>query len=388
MRLGSYAKGAAATALLVAVAALVVGQLLGQPILLGYVATDSMEPTMDAGDGFVAVPSPLAGDVSEGDVVVFEAEQLHGGGLTTHRVVGETDRGYVTRGDANPFTDQDGGEPPVSEQQIVAEALQINGEVVVIPHLGTAVMGIQSGVSGAQSTIAGAVGVGGGLGSSQVGGLLVTLGLIFLGVAAVSGARGGGVRDLARSTDRPGVVAAWSVAGTVAILVVLFATAAMVVPSGVTEYGIVSAEQPGDDPLVVETGGTSTVEYRVTNDGVVPVVVFLETGEGTAVEPDRLRVGAGGEAEASVTLSAPESEGRYDRRVTQRRYLLVLPPGLIAALHAVHPTLALLAIDAVVVGVVLSIAVALFGTGDLRLRSGADHVALSARLRRKLRKWL
>ncbi|MFC6729097.1 signal peptidase I, partial [Natronoarchaeum mannanilyticum] len=172
MRLGSYAKGAAATALLVVVAALVVGQLLGQPILLGYVATDSMEPTMDAGDGFIAIPSPLAGDVSEGDVVVFEAEQLHGGGLTTHRVVGETDRGYVTKGDANPFTDQDGGEPPVSDQQIVAEALQINGEVVVIPHLGTAVMGIQSGVSSAQSTDASAVGVGGGLDSSQVGGLL------------------------------------------------------------------------------------------------------------------------------------------------------------------------------------------------------------------------
>ncbi|GAA0667050.1 signal peptidase I [Natronoarchaeum mannanilyticum] len=388
MRLGSYAKGAAATALLVVVAALVVGQLLGQPILLGYVATDSMEPTMDAGDGFIAIPSPLAGDVSEGDVVVFEAEQLHGGGLTTHRVVGETDRGYVTKGDANPFTDQDGGEPPVSDQQIVAEALQINGEVVVIPHLGTAVMGIQSGVSSAQSTAASAVGVGGGLDSSQVGGLLVALGLVLLGVAALSGARGGAVRDFARSADRPGVVAVWSVAGTVAILIVLFATAAMVVPSGTTEYGIVSAEQPADDPLVIEAGGSSTVEYPVTNGGVVPVVVFLETGDGAVAEPDRLRVGAGGEAASSVTLNAPESEGQYDRYVTQRRYLLLLPPGLIAALHAIHPTLALLAVDAVVVGVGLSIAVALFGTGDLRLRSGADHVSLSVRLRRKLRKWL
>jgi len=387
MRVGSYAKGAAGTVLLVAVAALVVGQLLGQPILLGYVATDSMEPTMDAGDGFVAIPSPLAGDVSEGDVVVFEAEQLHGGGLTTHRVVGETDRGYVTRGDANPFTDQDGGEPPVSDQQVVAEALQINGEVVVIPNLGTAVMGLQSGVSGAQSTLASAVGVGGGLGGSQVGGLLVALGLVFLGAAAVSGARGG-VRDLRRSTDRPSVVAAWSVAGTVVLLLVLFATAAMVVPSGTTQYGIVSAEQPNDDPLVIESGGSSTVEYPVTNGGVLPVVVFLETGDGAVAEPDRLRVGAGGEVASGITLNAPASEGQYDRSVTQRRYLLLLPPGLIAALHAIHPTLALLAVDAVVVGVGLSIAVALFGTGDLRLRAGASHVSLLVRLRRKLRKWL
>src|SRR6056297_1685104 len=158
MTLGSYAKGAAATALLVAVAALVVGQLLGQPILLGYVATDSMEPTMDAGDGFVAVPSPLAGDVSEGDVVVFEAEQLHGGGLTTHRVVGETDRGYVTRGDANPFTDQDGGEPPVKRAQIVAHALQVNGEVVVIPNLGTGVTALQGAMEDTQRRLAAATG--------------------------------------------------------------------------------------------------------------------------------------------------------------------------------------------------------------------------------------
>jgi len=77
--------------------ALVVGpdrrQLLGQPILLGYVATGSMEPTMDAGDGFVSVPSAVTGDVEEGDVVVYQARELHDGGLTTHRVVGETEEG-------------------------------------------------------------------------------------------------------------------------------------------------------------------------------------------------------------------------------------------------------------------------------------------------------
>jgi len=70
---------------------LIVGQLLGQPILLGYVATGSMEPTMDAGDGFVSVSSAVTGDVEEGDVVVYQARELHDGGLTTHRVVGETE---------------------------------------------------------------------------------------------------------------------------------------------------------------------------------------------------------------------------------------------------------------------------------------------------------
>jgi signal peptidase I len=103
------ATGLLKRALPVAVAAVVLlfvlGQLPGQPILLSYVATGSMEPTMDAGDGFVAVPSAVTGPPSEGDVVVFDARELHDGGLTTHRVVDETDEGDVTKGDANPFTD-------------------------------------------------------------------------------------------------------------------------------------------------------------------------------------------------------------------------------------------------------------------------------------------
>ncbi len=78
---------------LVVLGALIVGQLLGQPVLLGFVETGSMEPTIETGDGFVAVPSDLTGDPEPGDVVVFDAEELEGGGLTTHRIVEETEQG-------------------------------------------------------------------------------------------------------------------------------------------------------------------------------------------------------------------------------------------------------------------------------------------------------
>ncbi|RLM60020.1 S26 family signal peptidase, partial [Halorubrum sp. Atlit-26R] len=55
---------------------MLVGQQLGQPIVLGFVLTGSMnaEPAnMAPGDGFVAVPPSIAGDIEEGDVVTFEA---------------------------------------------------------------------------------------------------------------------------------------------------------------------------------------------------------------------------------------------------------------------------------------------------------------------------
>ena len=57
MTLRSYVEWALGLFLVIIVLALLLGQLLGQPILLGFVSTGSMEPTMNAGDGFVAVPS-------------------------------------------------------------------------------------------------------------------------------------------------------------------------------------------------------------------------------------------------------------------------------------------------------------------------------------------
>lgn len=143
-----------AIVLVVAVSFLVAGAILGQPVLLSYVETGSMEPTLSSGDGFIAIPNAVAGSVEEGDVITFRAQTLHGGGLTTHRVVGKTERGYITRGDANPFTDQDGGEPPVKDAQIVAQALQVGGTVVVIPYLGGVITGIQDVLSTVQQRLA------------------------------------------------------------------------------------------------------------------------------------------------------------------------------------------------------------------------------------------
>jgi len=150
-RIGTVALEAALVVFLVS---MVVGQALGQPVLLGFVTSGSMEPTIETGDGFVAIPTAIAGPIEEGDVITFRAEEIQGGGLTTHRVVAETDRGYITRGDANPFTDQDGGEPPVSEAQIVAVAWQPGGTVVTVPGVGAVVTGTQDALAAGQRQLA------------------------------------------------------------------------------------------------------------------------------------------------------------------------------------------------------------------------------------------
>ncbi|MDX1744678.1 MAG: signal peptidase I, partial [Halobacteriales archaeon] len=170
----------AAAVMVLIVASLLIGQVLGQPVLLGFVETGSMAPTLDPGDGFIAIPSALAGPVEPGDVVVFDAENLHGGGLVTHRVISETDQGFITKGDANPVNDQESSirEPPVQDQQIVAEVLQIGGTVVVIPQIGLLVTGTNAILGGVQGRLAALFGTRAFLGTQGLAYLLFAVGVM------------------------------------------------------------------------------------------------------------------------------------------------------------------------------------------------------------------
>jgi signal peptidase len=333
-------------AAVVVVVSLVVGQLAGTPILLSFVETGSMEPTIDAGDGFVAIPAALTDAPEAGDVVVFRAEEIQGGGLTTHRVVGETDRGYVTRGDANPFTDQDADEPPVKDAQIVAEALQVGGTVVVVPELGTAVMATQAAFSTVQRTLAATLGTRSLLGTQGIAYTVLGLSIAFYLLDLVVGDGTGRDRDRSRRRDGDGRSAGLILAGLAAVVVVS-ATAAMVVPAGTQEYGVVSAEFDSERPTVIRQGETATLEYTVPNTGFVPVYVYLQpASDGVAVDPGRLRVAARGSETASVALTAPDETGYYRRYLQESRYLAVLPAGVVDGLRAVHPWLPLVVIDA------------------------------------------
>ena len=350
------------------VVSLVAGQVLGYPVLLSYVETGSMAPTMEPGDGFVAVPAPVAGEVEEGDVVTFRAEEIQGGGLTTHRVVGETERGYVTRGDANPFTDQDGGEPPVKDEQIVAYALQVGGHVVVLPNFGTAVITVQNVIGGAQRWLAAVVGTRSLLGTQGFTYLLLVLSALAYAFDLFVG--GGRDDDRERTRSRDDGVSTRLVMVGLALLVMSTATAAMVLPAGTQQFGVVSAEFESGDPTVIPTGESSTLDYSVPNAGLVPVHVYLEPGsDGVAVDQRHVYVASRGTETVGLTLTAPATTGYYRYFLTEHRYLAVLPASVIDGLYRIHPWVPIAAID-VVLGVPFYLfGVSLAGTGRIRTRS-------------------
>ncbi|MBV0900914.1 signal peptidase I [Haloarcula salina] len=362
-----------------AVIFLVVGQLLGQPILLGFVTSGSMEPTLDEGDGFVAIPAAVADPVEEGDVVVFRAEEIQGGGLTTHRVVEETDRGYITKGDANPFTDQDSDEPPVKDEQVVAVVWRPNGEVLAIPGVGAVVTGTQDALQTVQVHIAAALGTRSLLGAQGLAYLLFALSIALY---AVDAWRDRGRNRTTRDRTRQSGTSARLLVGVFAVLLVLGATAAMVVPAGPTEFGIVSAERDSPGQRVIEQGTTESTTYPVGNGGALPVVVFLDPGdENVDVQPRELRVGPRSVENATLTLSAPPETGYYRYFVTQHRYLALLPQDHIRALYHLHPWAPIVVIDAMVGVPFYLVGVSLVGSGRVRDRSRSAGPSLWARFR-------
>ncbi|WP_302082418.1 signal peptidase I [Salinibaculum rarum] len=366
MSLRRYLRLAVTLAVVLVAVSLVAGNLLGQPILLSYVETGSMEPTMNAGDGFVAVPTALAGEVETGDVVTFRAEEIQGGGLTTHRIVEETERGYITRGDANPFADQDNEEPPVRSEQIVAVAWQPGGSVFTIPHLGTAIQTLQNTIQTLQVRLAGLFGTRSLLGLQGLTYLLLGATVLLYLVDLYLDDGEHRERDRGRDTG----TSTRLLVAAMALGLALAATAAMAAPAGTQEYTIVSAEFESDSPFVIEQGTSMSTNYTVGNSGLLPIVTYLEPrGEGVDVQPRKLRIESQSLANTTMTLSAPPETGTYRRYVVEHRYLAVLPPAMIRTLYGVHPWLPVVAIDALIVVPFYLVGVGLLGTGRIRSRS-------------------
>ncbi|MFC3960160.1 S26 family signal peptidase [Halovivax cerinus] len=351
----------------IVVCTLLLGQLLGQPILLGFVETGSMQPSLEPGDGFVAIPAVVADDPEPGDVVVFDARTIQGGGLTTHRIVDETDAGYVTHGDANPFTDQDGGEPPVQDSQIVATVWQVDGEIVSIPSLGTASTSLTRLFDVAGETVSGAVGARSAIGSTGAAVVVFVLSTLWYGIELVR--ERGEPRETSRfdGGERERLDPRYICVGFT-LLVLVAAAAAMFVPAGATHYDIVSAEFDSEDETVIRQGTTQETGYAVANGGFVPIVSYVDSGEYVRTPAERTTVGPRSESEIPIAITAPDETGFYPTSVTEYRYLQVVPPSAIDALYDVHPNLPHLVILGLLGGATYGLGRVALGRTDTRPR--------------------
>jgi len=308
---------------LVVAALAVVSLAVGVPARVGYVTSGSMTPTLTPGDGFVVV---TVDDPETGDIVTYRSPER--GGLVTHRVVAETPDGYVTKGDANPSTDQAAGLAPVDDAQVVGTVLAVGGHPVVLPGLG------------------------------KLRAALSPLGVAAAGLASAAAVLFGRRRSPKRRAPRVrDVLTPLLGALTVCCLVALLASTS-VHPLAWT----VTADHP-DGAADLPAGETVTREVTV-HDAAPPMThAIVDTAGMTVLD----RTTDGSAIRLTVRLPARDV-GPYESRVRISHYPAVLPASTLSRLHAVHPLVALGAsVGAVVVPIHLLAAALVYGRTPIRL---------------------
>ena len=348
MRLRSAAGTAVTVLLVVAVVLILVTQVFGFPSPISFVATDSMEPQLEPGDGFIGIPKPLAGEIKPGDVITFEAQEVGGGGLTTHRVVEETDEGYITKGDANPFRDTAAGEPPVQESQIQLVVVQMNGEIVAIPYIGQ----LQSMVQGTIATVINGLGISA-VSSSNPGVIIGVVGFILVVVSGFYEAfTPENDRTLSRSIRRRGTIDSRVLLIGLLLVLSLPLLSVSAIPSSTDELTIISSTSPDpDDPSIIKAGNYTEANVTIENGQPIPMVIIVEpASDGVKVYDQVLSAASGETVKSKFRVYAPEETGPFVRSRSTSYYIHSLPTSVIAFLHRIHPVIAL----AATIGVILA----------------------------------
>lgn len=379
MRLRVLRQGLASVLAFVVVV-LLLGQLLGQPLLLSFVSSGSMEPTMETGDGFITIPTALSGDISQGDIIVFRAETVGGGGLTTHRVVGETERGYITKGDANPFTDQSGGEPIVTDGQVVATAFQLNGHAVTIPKLGTSVLAVRNGLQTIQTSITSSLGLATDT-STSLGTILSGLGVVLFGASYMQELRDSTKqRSRSRKTRDGSSISGVYVILFLLVVVSLPANITMLSPSGLSQVTVGGGDQ-------LSGGEQFDGEVTLKNGGLVSMTIFLTSqSDDMSVSPNHITLPPGQSTEVRVSGTTPPPGEEQVFVLKESYYLRLLPVGILKPLYGVHPLLTLASVNVVIVGSIVMLVAGTIGFGRRRFRETDRDTSILLTVRRALRR--
>lgn len=332
-----------------------VSQLAGQPAIL-FVETESMSPTIETNDGFIAIPKVIADDPEPDDIVVFEAQEIGGGGITTHRVVDVTDDGrYVTKGDNNPFTDQSGDEPLVTESQIKSVVPQPLGSPIIIPNLGLVIQKISSvgdivGVNGVTPILA------------------ITIGIIILIYSLFKDPDDDTVRSRSkrRVKNNPIIFVI-----TITLLLLIPFNASMLISSGIYEYEILSSESPVQgNPNIVPPDTKTNVTYTMINNGYTPFVIYLESDSpGVEITENVHYVNPNSKKDTTIYITSPEDLGRSVKYIDTSWYIPVLPPFMINYLHKIQPILAYSFLNIALGGFSTLISFILIGRNNVKLRT-------------------
>lgn len=127
-------------ALAITAAAAIGTAILKKPFLMTSVFSNSMYPEFQRGDLlFIQNLSPTA-TLSQGDIIVFKVQDEENASKSwvVHRLIGGDEiNGFITKGDANEYSDQDHGfSARILREWVVGRVVLLGNHVVKIPFIG------------------------------------------------------------------------------------------------------------------------------------------------------------------------------------------------------------------------------------------------------------
>lgn len=286
------------------------------PISLWYVYSKSMEPILMTNDGFILISSK---DYTTSDVITYKPKLLNQP-YVTHRIVGISDDGdYITKGDNNSMSDQQGGEPLVTNEQVIGKALEFNNKLIVIPKLGITSNKIKTIIKELNAFTLLSIGL-----------VIVLIEYIFdklLNKRISTRRKHYKLIDIAPYFDYSFIIL-----GVLIILNAFFI--------GITMKGWVNESF---SYVVVSTEGLSSPmpgerfsrELSMENKTFISYITVLESDNSNMeINPKLLLLAPSACIDYNVTLYAPERLGYYTEKIYKRTYPRILPQKLFALLYS------------------------------------------------------
>jgi signal peptidase len=297
-----------------------------KPTLAVTIRTWSMRPLFTRGDMVFIWPTGDKSILSAGQIIVFRSEDHGIRDWTIHRIVGgDSEQGFITKGDANEMSDQEGmGYPPVQMDWIAGVVPTIGTLPLKIPLLGYIPLLVEENMKNPH--------------------LLPML----LGVLALALLLDEVFKTKKKRTEdamRKGQL--YSLGGLAfAILMgalMLMSSLFIALPYGVEKSAGVLM---GSDIGVLEIGDSrELVLAELTNKGFVPsYYCVISQDPQVVIHQDRFLLHRGDSAQVIATVYAQE-EGMYKANIIVGMFMPFLPTSIISFLTGVSFWLALVVVS-------------------------------------------
>jgi len=304
------------------------------PVIITSPDTESMVPTIETTDLVIAISS---NEYASEDVILFRDSNVDQ--LILHRIVDETEEGYITQGDANDITDQEAGLDPVSNSQISGRLVTYEDDPITIPYIG--------------------------LIYSQTE--LLVLGWIIFLIFTIFGSA---------ITEPEYKHNEFSFIRTASVLILIFCLVAISIsfffPTIETLTYVVSQQPPPDSPDVVGLNNTKE-QSMVIDNGLNLITTQYPEFSSNQIQLQSVSRTAWDETEF-IFINEPQSSiGPIETEVTVYTYLRVLPRPLLYSIAQIHPLLGSVA-SVGIIGSIILLILRLFIDPMSPYRTGKDQI--------------